>query len=776
MPGREVPMGVFDGHEALHDIYPEVNYGSEKMVAHKVGKVKRRSVTSAASALTPAAGLLLAGAAVVVLGLTGAPVFELDLNDVTRTTADIDALSDLGFSDAQYPLEYRLYRVELNEAPAEDGTVYEDIMDDPRPVADKYEILEVVETGEIADPEEHLFFKDLAPGTDYLLLLYRDGEAEDVTEAYDIEMHFKTLGSGGGPAPPPPPEPDPEPDPAPEPDPEPDPEPVMFTITFANWDGSELSSAEYEKDTLAADIVRPADPTRPEDNSYTYTFAGWTPEIANVTDDATYTATYTSTAKIPRYTVRFVNWDGSVISSRTYERGTRGSGVTVPSNPTRPSADGLKYYFTGWSPEAIADVYGNATYTAQYEARTAYLITFYDEDGTVLLSDYFTPEDSLEDVAPHPTKPPEGGKKYAFGGWEPDLHEVEEDENYYAYYDVVYTITFEDHDGSIISQKDYVEGTEADEIVIPADPTRPDSGTYTYEFIGWDQDIEDVYDNATYKAEYQEKHKPLRVSITGNADYEQYASVTGSPNPGGGWFGGTVTFTDNSFFSSLRTGEPEEDEAAISVYWEGENLGVYPDDDYCTVAYGADGYVTSLQFRDLFSFDQPGAAPSGSLRVVVRYIDEFGEEASAEASTTIGVSTMALPGPITASSISATASGTSDDMFRLSVYVTINVSELNRLGSQITAGMFSAVAFENSSYSEGVQLIGVTTSADYAATAQLCFTFLVPSTVFDVNNPSVPVTVTAQYDFPHYFAADYTATIHNRQSVSFTCTNVTYEP
>ena len=57
-------------------------------------------------------------------------------------------------------------------------------------------------------------------------------------------------------------------------------------------DGTVLSETEYPEGTPAADIEKPADPTKPADDKYTYTFAGWTPEIADVTGDATYTATY----------------------------------------------------------------------------------------------------------------------------------------------------------------------------------------------------------------------------------------------------------------------------------------------------------------------------------------------------------------------------------------------------------------------------------------------------------------------------------------------------
>ena len=72
-----------------------------------------------------------------------------------------------------------------------------------------------------------------------------------------------------------------------------------FTVTFKDEDGTVLSETEYPYGTAAADIEKPADPTKASDGSYTYTFAGWSPEIADVTEDATYTASYDATAIPP---------------------------------------------------------------------------------------------------------------------------------------------------------------------------------------------------------------------------------------------------------------------------------------------------------------------------------------------------------------------------------------------------------------------------------------------------------------------------------------------
>ena len=65
---------------------------------------------------------------------------------------------------------------------------------------------------------------------------------------------------------------------------------MTYNVIWRNWDGSWLDVTRDVYDVLP-DYEGPT-PARPSDDSYFYVFAGWTPEIKVVTEDAEYTAVY----------------------------------------------------------------------------------------------------------------------------------------------------------------------------------------------------------------------------------------------------------------------------------------------------------------------------------------------------------------------------------------------------------------------------------------------------------------------------------------------------
>ena len=142
--------------------------------------------------------------------------------------------------------------------------------------------------------------------------------------------------------------------------------PKTYTVTWLDENGTEL-----EKDENVAYKVMPSydgeTPTKAADAQYTYTFDKWSPELAEVTEDVTYTATYTST--VNQYKVKFVDEDGETVllEETEYPYGTPAGEIQKPADPTKAADSSNTYTFAGWDPE-IADVTGDATYKATYTA------------------------------------------------------------------------------------------------------------------------------------------------------------------------------------------------------------------------------------------------------------------------------------------------------------------------------------------------------------------------------------------------------------------------
>lgn len=142
-----------------------------------------------------------------------------------------------------------------------------------------------------------------------------------------------------------------------------------YHVRFLNWDGSVL------QDLVGATAVNHGDvpaytgapATRPEDAQYTYAFAGWDPTIVAATGDVDYTAQYDATLR--QYTIRFENWDGSLLQESDVDYGT------MPAAPAATRTEvGHTYTFDGWTTntldryanDALPLVTGPATYTATF--------------------------------------------------------------------------------------------------------------------------------------------------------------------------------------------------------------------------------------------------------------------------------------------------------------------------------------------------------------------------------------------------------------------------
>ena len=218
-----------------------------------------------------------------------------------------------------------------------------------------------------------------------------------------------------------------------------------YTITWKDGDNKTLKSESVAYGTTPS--YTGATPTKTEDNGYTYEFNGtWSPSVASVTGNATYTAQFTAVPRI--YTITWKNDDGTVIDTATAAYGD------TPTHPDATKEDDAQftYNFIGWDPVPAA-VTGDAEYTAQFDTTVnEYTITWKNDDGTVI----DTTTVAYGDTPTHPdaTKEDDAQFTYNFIGWDPVPTAVTGDAEYTA----VFNAEAIAHQAVITDGKYYVDG------------------------------------------------------------------------------------------------------------------------------------------------------------------------------------------------------------------------------------------------------------------------------------------------------------------------------
>ena len=113
-----------------------------------------------------------------------------------------------------------------------------------------------------------------------------------------------------------------------------------YTITWKNYDDTEIgASTVIAGETPAFSDEIGEIKAKPEDDDYTYTFSGWTPELTAATADAEYTATFDATPKaVPAKLTINVGENGKVVMDNgTFGNATDASNIvdiTAPFNIT----------------------------------------------------------------------------------------------------------------------------------------------------------------------------------------------------------------------------------------------------------------------------------------------------------------------------------------------------------------------------------------------------------------------------------------------------------
>ena len=131
------------------------------------------------------------------------------------------------------------------------------------------------------------------------------------------------------------------------------------TITWKNDDGTVIDTTVVEYGKLPEHLT----PVKENTDEFTYTFAGWSPEITEAVGDAEYIAVFS--AERNTYKVIFADEDGTELLTVEVPYGD--TPAYTGETPAKAPTAQFTYTFKGWTPEITA-VTGDITYTAVYEA------------------------------------------------------------------------------------------------------------------------------------------------------------------------------------------------------------------------------------------------------------------------------------------------------------------------------------------------------------------------------------------------------------------------
>ncbi len=291
-----------------------------------------------------------------------------------------------------------------------------------------------------------------------------------------------------------------------------------YEIKFVNYDGEELQSEELEYG--ATPEYKGQTPVKPADAQYTYTFSGWEPEIAEVTEPKTYTAQFSSTTN--KYTVRFLNDDGDALQSENLDYGS--TPEYKGSEPTKPATAQYTYTFNGWD-KTITTVTEATDYTATYSSTVnMYEIKFVNYNGDELQSEELEYGVTPVYKGQTPVKPADAQYTYTFSGWSPEIVEVTEAKTYTAQFSNTtnkYTIRFLNDNGEVLQSESLYYGATPE--YKGSTPTKPTTAQYTYTFAGWDKTITTVTEATDYTATYNSVVNKYEIKFV-NYDGEELQS------------------------------------------------------------------------------------------------------------------------------------------------------------------------------------------------------------------------------------------------------------
>ena len=216
--------------------------------------------------------------------------------------------------------------------------------------------------------------------------------------------------------------------------------PSTYTVIWNNYDGTTLETdTDVEEGTIPT--YNGATPTKADDAQYTYTFAGWTPEVVAATQDVTYIAQFTPVAKFSVFVKKLTG--GTITVSNVTGLTTVAQLKDLLVTETGVPASAMRLIFAG---KQLADDKTLGEYNIQKESTLhlvirTYTITWKSDENTVIdtTNVAYGATPTHEDPAAYE----DADYTYTFAGWTPEVVAATADATYTA----TFTATPKAHNG-----------------------------------------------------------------------------------------------------------------------------------------------------------------------------------------------------------------------------------------------------------------------------------------------------------------------------------------
>ena len=287
-------------------------------------------------------------------------------------------------------------------------------------------------------------------------------------------------------------------------------EDVVYSIRFLDEKGNVLDLQSVHSGEIP--VYGGSEPTKKASVAYTYSFAGWSPEITAATWHTDYQVLFDST--LNQYKITYLDYDGTELYLAMFDYGKKPSYSTIPK---REKTVAYIYAFAGWSP-TVESVSGEATYKAVYDSTLQkYAIQFMNGEEPLLSKDveYGTVPKYDGDT---PTKPATKEYSYSFVGWTPEISKVTEATSYTAKFDSTlnkYMVVFQN--GAKVLQSSEIEYG-----MVPAykgeTPLKSSTAKYDYAFSSWSPTLAKVTDEVTYTALFDSTIRSYEIAFVSEGE------------------------------------------------------------------------------------------------------------------------------------------------------------------------------------------------------------------------------------------------------------------